>query len=154
MYHKLNYFPGDFFPPAFNCPHERERVGQLGDGGKWVCGLSRVEDKPDCIVYSFGASPPPPNPLTLARSPFFVGINGESSFEAEILERTNHCQIWGYDFSVRSFGPQIPTLSSYRTHFKAYGLSGSNSHGPNDKPKMYTLQALMDMNGAFPSPHP
>lgn len=25
----------DFFPPAFNCPHEMERVGRLGDGGKW-----------------------------------------------------------------------------------------------------------------------
>ena len=76
-----------------------------------------------------------------------AGINGESSFEAEILERTNHCQIWGYDFSVRSFGPQIPALSAYRTHFKAYGLSGTNSHGPNDDPKMYTLQTLMDRNG-------
>ncbi|TCD68574.1 hypothetical protein EIP91_010499 [Steccherinum ochraceum] len=122
------YTVWDFFPPAFNCPHERERVGQLGDGGKWVCGLHRVEDKPDCVIYSFG-------------------INGESSFEAEILERTNHCQIWGYDFSVRSFGPQIPTLSSFRTHFKAYGLAGGDSHGPNDNPKMYTLQSLMDLNG-------
>lgn len=45
---------GDFFPPAFNCPHELERIGALGDGGKWVCGLSRVAEKPDCIVYSFG----------------------------------------------------------------------------------------------------
>ncbi|THH18079.1 hypothetical protein EUX98_g9015 [Antrodiella citrinella] len=121
------YTAWDFFPPSFNCPHERERLGSLGDGGKWVCGLSRVEDKPDCIVYSFG-------------------INGESSFEAEIFERTKYCQIWGYDFSVRSFGPELPTYSS-RTHFKAWGLSGSNSHGPKDTPKMYTLQSLMDLNG-------
>ena len=45
---------GDFFTAAFNCPHEVERHGALGDGGKWVCGLSRVAKKPDCIVYSFG----------------------------------------------------------------------------------------------------
>ncbi|KAH8079822.1 methyltransferase domain-containing protein [Cristinia sonorae] len=122
------YTVWDFFPPAFNCPHEIERVGQLGDGGKWVCGLDRLQDKPDCVIYSFG-------------------INGESSFEAEVLERTQHCQIWGYDFSVRSFGPQIPTFSLRRTHFKAYGLSGKDSHGPQDKPKMYTLQSLMEMNG-------
>ena len=50
-----NHIPvGDFFPPAFNCPHERERIGILGDGGKWVCGLSRLTDKRDCVVYSFG----------------------------------------------------------------------------------------------------
>ena len=45
---------GDFFTAAFNCPHEVERHGALGDGGKWVCGLSRVAKKPDCVVYSFG----------------------------------------------------------------------------------------------------
>lgn len=50
------------------------------DGGKWVCGMSRIAKKPDCVVYSFG-------------------INGESSFEAEVLDRTE-CQLWGYDFSV------------------------------------------------------
>ena len=45
---------GDFFAAAFNCPHEVERLGALGDGGKWVCGLSCVAKKPDCVVYSFG----------------------------------------------------------------------------------------------------
>lgn len=44
----------DFFPAAFNCPHTVERIGNLGVGGKWVCGLDRLVDKKDCIVYSFG----------------------------------------------------------------------------------------------------
>lgn len=51
----LNLCVGDFFPAIFNCPHEVERVGNMGDGGRWLCGLSRIEDKPDCIAYSFGA---------------------------------------------------------------------------------------------------
>ncbi|KZS98537.1 hypothetical protein SISNIDRAFT_448803 [Sistotremastrum niveocremeum HHB9708] len=122
------YTVWDFFPAAFNCPHEVERIGALGDGGKWVCGLSRVATKPDCVVYS-------------------VGINHESSFEAEVLERTTGCQIWGYDFSVSQFGPEIPASLSYRTHFFPYGLSGSDRHGPDDEQKMYTLQTLMKMNG-------
>src|ERR1700683_3847923 len=50
----ISLLQGDFFPPAFNCPHELERIGALGDGGKWLYGLSRVAEKPDCIVYSFG----------------------------------------------------------------------------------------------------
>lgn len=35
-----------------------ERIGALGDGGKWVCGLSRLEEKRDCVIYSLGASVP------------------------------------------------------------------------------------------------
>ena len=54
--------PGDFFPPIFNCPHEMDRLGALGDGGKWLCGISRIQDKPDCVVYSFGTSLFPPCP--------------------------------------------------------------------------------------------
>jgi len=118
----------DFFPAAFNCPHEVERLGALGDGGKWVCGLSRVAQKTDCVVYSFG-------------------INYESSFEAEILSNTEHCQIWGYDFSVGSFGPEITKSLQHRTHFKAFGLSGSDKHDPDDEHPMYTLESIMKMNG-------
>ncbi|KAF7297127.1 hypothetical protein MIND_00945600 [Mycena indigotica] len=116
------YTVWDFFPAAFNCPHEIQRLGALGDGGKWVCGVSRVEKKRDCVVYS-------------------VGINYESSFEAEILANTDNCQIWGYDYTVSSFGPQIPASALGRTHFKPYGLAGK------DKDKMYTLESLMKMNG-------
>ncbi|KAJ7777901.1 methyltransferase domain-containing protein [Mycena maculata] len=121
------YTVWDFFPAAYNCPHEIARLGALGDGGKWVCGLSRVEHKPDCIVYS-------------------VGINYESSFEAEILSNTQGCQIWGYDFTVNSFGPQISPAQSSRTHFNAYGLAGTD-HTSDDGHKMYTLETLMKMNG-------
>lgn len=77
------------------------------------------------------------------------GINYESSFEAEILSNTESCEIWGYDFSVTHFGPEIPKPLEYRTHFHAFGLSGSDKHGPDDKPPMYTLESLMKMNGMF-----
>lgn len=34
-----------------------ERIGRMGDGGKWVCGMSLYEaipkEKP-CVIYSFG----------------------------------------------------------------------------------------------------
>ena len=47
---------GDFFIPAFQCPHRVQRVGTLGDGGKWVCGLDRVVKQDKCVIYSFGMS--------------------------------------------------------------------------------------------------
>ena len=44
----------DFWLPAFTCPHKVERIGTLGDGGKYVCGLERLETKKECVVYSVG----------------------------------------------------------------------------------------------------
>jgi hypothetical protein len=47
---------GDFFIPAFQCPHRVQHVSTLGDGGKWVCGLDRVAKQHNCMIYSFGVS--------------------------------------------------------------------------------------------------
>src|ERR1700748_3242391 len=54
IHYLFNFQTGDFFPAAFNCPHEVERLGALGDGGKWTCGISRLAAKRDCVVYSVG----------------------------------------------------------------------------------------------------
>ncbi|RXW14923.1 hypothetical protein EST38_g10931 [Candolleomyces aberdarensis] len=56
-----------------------------------------------------------------------------------------HCQIWGYDFGVKLFGPEIPSNLGARTHFSAYALGGEDDHGPEDDPPMYTLETLMKM---------
>ncbi|KAG8745382.1 hypothetical protein FRC10_008241 [Ceratobasidium sp. 414] len=121
------YMLWDFFPASFNCPYETERIGVLGDGGKWVCGLSRLVNKPSCVVYS-------------------AGISTESSFEAELVKRTK-CEIFGFDFSVTKFGPEVENYGSIRakTHFYPYGISGNDKHDAS--PPMWTLQALMLKNG-------
>jgi len=123
----------DFFIPAFQCPHRVERIGTLGDGGKWVCGMDRVARQKECVIYSFG-------------------LNGEVSFEAELLQRAPGCQIWGYDYSVKSIGPEIElavdrnnvSLSS-RAHFEAYALGGKDAH--TAEPPVYTLKSLLETNG-------
>lgn len=69
------------------------------------------------------------------------------------MKNTRHCQIWGYDFSVKSFGPEIASESLHRTHFKAYGLAGQDKHGPEDKNPMYTLESLMKMNSKLLTLH-
>ncbi|KAH9054313.1 methyltransferase domain-containing protein [Lactarius vividus] len=125
-----SYTIWDFFVPSFQCPHHVERIGVLGDGGKWVCGMERIAKQEKCVIYSFG-------------------INGESSFEAALLERAPGCEVWGYDFSVESFGPEIentPELKE-RAHFFPWALGGRNAHGPDDERKYYTLDALMRLNG-------
>jgi len=117
----------DFYLPSFQCPHRVERIGTMGDGGKWVCGFERVAKQPACVIYSFG-------------------INGESSFEAALLTRNTGCQVWGYDFSVTSFGPEVesvPALKS-RAHFHAYALGAHDA--PHASPPEYSLKTLMATN--------
>jgi hypothetical protein len=114
----LSLFPGDFFIAAFQCPHRVERIGTLGDGGKWMCGVDRIAKQEKCVIYSFGLSflPPPHclhrprvNPHTLC---ILTGVNRESSFEADLMKRAPGCEAWGYDYSVDSV--RVPCPFFYR----------------------------------------
>ena len=68
----------DYFGPNFNCV-SKERVGKIGDGGKWLCGVRTVlPQKNPCVVYS-------------------IGSKGEVSFEVGIQEKLPHCKIHIFD---------------------------------------------------------
>jgi hypothetical protein len=105
-----------------------------------------------------------------------IGINGESSFEQGLLQRAPGCEVWGYDFSVTGvrvprpflllcgrpdltsldqWGPEIMDDSelSHRAHFEPWALGGTDMHGENDNPKWWTLDSLMELNGACPHPY-
>lgn len=132
----------DYFPASWSCPHDVQRVGRLGDGGKWVCGMSVYESIP--APESWKSSVPSTGQDGLVVYSF--GINGDSSFEAELLERVPSARIWGFDFSVNGWGPQITSAVSSRTFFKKAGI------GMKDEPDLavngpiYTLQSLMKAN--------
>jgi len=96
------------------------------------------------------------------------GINGESSFEAELLEKASGCEVWGYDFSVNGvslhfnllsipqpcspdtsplqWGPELRTYS-YRAHFEPWALGPIDNHGSNVDVRMWSLRGLMEHNG-------
>ncbi|KAI0027037.1 methyltransferase domain-containing protein [Vararia minispora EC-137] len=120
----------DFFTPAFQCPYRVSRIGRRGDGGKWVCGIEEIAKKDKCIVYSFG-------------------VSRDSSFEAAVLNLAPGCEVWGYDYNVGMWGPEIylnKTLSQ-RAYFFPYGLGPQDHHKKSEAPKMYTLQSIMGLNG-------
>lgn len=82
------YSVWDLIPAAFTCPWDIQRIGRLGDGGKWACGMVKylgisswkdIHARP-CVIYSFG-------------------VRDESTFEEEMLQRTE-CGVWGYDPAV------------------------------------------------------
>lgn len=129
------YHVWDFARPSFTCPYELERIGSLSDGGKVVCGMSHYEKvfpgpsvadkKPELVIYSFG-------------------VNHDSSFEAAMMQRTN-ARIWGYDFSVDSWGPEIPRHQYANAHFEKMGISKATDLAAN--PPMSSVRDLMRENG-------
>jgi hypothetical protein len=137
----------DFFPATWTCPHDFQRVGRLGDGGKWVCGMSLYEALPAPSFPSIDVVESREAPKTAADQGLVIysfGINGESSFEAEMLERVPSARIWGYDFSVEGWGKQIPMNQRHRTFFKKVGLGKEDKH--ESSPPFYTLPTLMANN--------
>ena len=144
---KYPYTVWDFFPATWTCPHDIQRVGRLGDGGKWVCGMSVYESLPaptpasDAVGSQETAVMAPDEGLVV----YSFGINAESSFEAELLERVPSARIWGYDFSVDAWGPQIAAAYRDRTFFKKVGLGKEDKH--DSSPPFWTLPSLMKENG-------
>lgn len=53
-----------------------QRIGTLGDGGKWVCGMERIEEKRDCVIYSVGA-PILLSPLSIVRRRHVQYVNAD-----------------------------------------------------------------------------
>jgi hypothetical protein len=135
----------DFFPPTWTCPHDIQRIGRLGDGGKWVCGMNIYESLPAPKFTS--ATIGSQETLSNAQDGLVMysfGINGESSFEAEMLDRVPSARIWGYDFSVDAWGPQIAEKHRHRTFFKKVGLGKDDKHDAD--PPFWTLPSLMKEN--------
>ncbi|KAI5807892.1 methyltransferase domain-containing protein [Peziza echinospora] len=136
-YTSTPYSIWDLIPASFNCPHDMQRIGRMGDGGKWVCGITRLpspsltssskyNNAENCTIYSFG-------------------VRDESSFEEEMLKRTG-CRIWAYDPAVSSFGPQLSEsyIRQNRAYFTRAALAPKTSASQN--PPSYSLKDLMDMN--------
>ncbi|KAF8172559.1 methyltransferase domain-containing protein [Mycena galopus ATCC 62051] len=114
----------DFYQPAFSCPFPVYRVGTMGDGGKWVCGLDRAIKHKNCVIYS-------------------MGVERQSSFEQEVLRESKACQVYGFDFSVSEWGPELraDTEVNDRAHFFPYKIGAVDDHTVT--PKQYSLQGIM-----------
>ncbi len=124
-------FYQNHYEPDFACRHER-RLGQLGDGGKWVCDPHRLGPKRGGSGRSFRAAnvslettghvPPPPPCLV-----YSIGSNGEPSFENGIRDFIGpHCEI--HVFDMDDFAEQV---SSTGAIFHQWGLSRDGWTSPD-----------------------
>ena len=118
----------DPFRDIYRCPVVMEKVGKLSDGGKWVCGVDSVLQRPGCVVYSFGS-------------------NGDTSFEEAILNRTT-CAVFTFDPTLAP-AVQAKVEAVPGINFQAVGLGavdGDAVIGGRSLP-VRTLATLMQQHG-------
>jgi hypothetical protein len=112
----------DYFYPDYNCPHNVERLGRVGDGGKWVCGIPQlIRRGKDCIVYSYG-------------------IANDPSFEEDLLKRTD-CSVHLYDHTIDTTKIKLPNDYPARATMSKLGLGVKNTE------QLKTLKSEMDARG-------
>lgn len=112
----------NYFPPTMSCPFPSTRVGYLGDGGKWICGLGQIARKPNCLIYSFG-------------------VGEDSSFEDELLSTTN-CSVFAFDPTVTGINLDKDKYPG-RVHFHRIGLGVSESNSS----RIRSLKEIMTERG-------
>lgn len=96
----------DYFLPAYNCPL-KEKIGidrQLGDNGKWLCGVRTLLKKDHCVVYSFGS-------------------NGETTFEQDLLRKTK-CDVHVFDPTLSpEVQKQVSSIKGVTLHNYGLGIT-------------------------------
>merc|ERR1719272_83992 len=101
-----------YFEPSFGCPFE-ERIGAIGDGGKWVCDpykLRKQDGKPapPCLVYS-------------------VGSNGQADFEQAIHDdNSSACEVHTFDMNPWEHYTKDSMPPGMTYHVGAIGVSGES----------------------------
>jgi len=71
------WLPWTLFESTYECMMGEDRIGLPGEGGKWICGVNSLLQKPKCVVYSMGS-------------------NGQHDFEDDIMAFTQ-CEIHTFD---------------------------------------------------------
>ena len=94
-------FPWFIWKAIWTCPFE-ERIGDIFDGGKWVCNVQRLRrNAHNCTIYSFGHG-------------------SKIGFETELSTRT-FCTIHIFDPTYTRDAPSLSSLPP-RTFFHPWGL--------------------------------
>ena len=106
--------------PFYDCV-SKERLGPVGDGGKWVCEVERELQKPGCIVYSLGS-------------------NMETGFEEDVLRKTK-CKIFTFDYTLSEESGSTLNNISPRMQFFPYKIG--TGHTPNSQHEEKSIDEIM-----------
>ncbi|CAK0783873.1 hypothetical protein CVIRNUC_007073 [Coccomyxa viridis] len=114
----------DLYPPDYNCPLLKERVGPVGRGGKWICGMRTLQEMHHCLVYSLGG-------------------REDTGVEDELADRTL-CEVHRFD-PVPSAEPEAHALGRPGLHFHSVGISGGpgGQAGRESAERWQSLEGIM-----------
>lgn len=105
------------FVPVVDCDI-KERIGTMGDGGKWLCNTHRIggvkenhSAGPSCRVYSFGAADDISFEEAMSREPFHCETD---TFDPTIDPATLEGQLRpGMRLHSIGLGPSDPTMTKF-----------------------------------------
>lgn len=131
---RLWYTLWDLFPATYTCPWDMQRIGRLGDGGKWICGMSK-----------YAAHHSPGRPLRL----YSFGVGSDSSFEGQFLNESSRAEVWGFDYSVPMWGQGLEgrAANSDRMHFAKVGIASHDYYDDTIKAQLFSIGSIMDKLG-------
>ena len=109
----------DWFLPTAPCEF-RERIGNVGNGGKFVCDVERYVTLPPrrCVVYSFG-------------------ITEDNNFESELHERTS-CDVFIFDRNAPQLVSKLQNMPRLNLLRKSLGTKEMSVSG-----EFWTLRQIM-----------
>lgn len=115
----------DIFPPQMSCP-DVERVGHIGDGGKWLCALTSLTSMSrPCLVYSYG-------------------ISTDASFEYTLASAG--CVIHAFDPSVGD----VPAVhKSSRITFHKQGLANHTGYSSSLMIVEHLIDTMTRLNHSY-----
>ena len=89
--------------PTWSCGYE-QRLGNVGDGGKWVCDPYMIAEVPECNVVC-------------------IGSNNDWGFEEAVYKMNPKCRIYTFDHTIKHNVKNKPEYVNYY----AIGLGPQNS---------------------------
>ncbi|CAL6326074.1 unnamed protein product [Bathycoccus prasinos] len=101
-------------PSGDGAAHE-DRIGNQGEGGKWMCNIDALRDKKDCLIYS-------------------IGSNNDFSWEEGVKARAPNCVIHVFDHTVVN-----ASNKPHNVFFHRWGLSEVDS---NRNPNLKSLSEI------------
>ncbi|TDZ28854.1 hypothetical protein C8035_v003842 [Colletotrichum spinosum] len=74
---------------------------------------------------------------------YSFGVGGDSSFEAEMLNRSSSAEVWGFDDSVDGWGLDLAAGFPNRTHFFKAAVAGYDFFDESDKTEFLSIRSIM-----------
>jgi len=103
--------------PTWSCGYE-QRIGNIGDGGKWLCDAYSIAEAEVCNIVS-------------------IGSNNEWSFEVSIHQLNPRCKIHTFDHTTKN---NVINKPQY-VNFYGKGLGATNNGD------ILTMDALLGLAG-------